>query len=135
MFEGMPTRIPITPDTSGRTEITGIPVSPGVVSGIARVVIDPAVADLEPDEILVCRTTDPGWASIMILASALVIDIGGPVSHGAIVARELGIPCVIGTASGSRVIRTGDHLTVDGATGVVRIHRPGAGTPARDQPT
>jgi pyruvate,water dikinase len=76
---------------------------------------------IEPGEILVCRTTDPSWASTMMLAAALVIDIGGAISHGAIVARELGIPCVIGTRNGTDVIRTGDTLVVDGGRGEVQI--------------
>ena len=59
----------------------------------------------------------------MMLASALVIDIGGPISHGAIVARELGIPCVIGTRDGTAHIRTGDRLRVDGAKGEVQVQR------------
>ena len=76
---------------------------------------------LEPGEILVCTTTDPSWASTMMLASALVIDIGGPISHGAIVARELGIPCVIGTRNGTAAIRSGDRVEVDGGAGEVVV--------------
>jgi pyruvate,water dikinase len=135
MFEGVPTRVPIalaiTAPAGGdeRTELTGVPVSPGTVTGIARVVTDPACSEIEPDEVLVCRTTDPGWASLMMLASALVIDIGGPMSHGAIVARELGIPCVIGTVHGSRVIRTGDRVSVDGGGGVVTVLETATATP------
>ena len=73
-----------------------------------------------------CRTTDPGWASTMMLASALVIDIGGPISHGAIVARELGIPCVTGTRTGTATIRTGDLVKVDGEKGEVVVLERGA---------
>jgi pyruvate,water dikinase len=69
----------------------------------------------------VCPTTDPSWASFFVAAAALVIDIGGPMSHGAIIARELGIPCVINTGDGTRRIRTGDRLQVDGDNGVVHI--------------
>ena len=102
--------------------ITGVAVSPGSIEGRARVILDPQVDEpLEPGEILVCRTTDPSWAATMMLASALVIDIGGPISHGAIVARELGIPCVIGSRDARSRIATGDLLAVDGATGEVRI--------------
>jgi pyruvate,water dikinase len=104
------------------TIVTGVPVSPGAAEGVARLVLDPLVDDpLEPGEILVCRTTDPSWASTMMLAAALVIDIGGPISHGAIVARELGIPCVIGTRDGTARIRTGDRLRVDGGRGEVQV--------------
>lgn len=111
-------------------EVTGLAVSPGVVDGVARVVHDAAAADLEPGEVLVCTTTDPSWASFFLVAGAVVIDIGGPLSHGAIIAREMGIPCVINTGNGTRVIRTGDVLRVDGARGVVEIReRAAAGAP------
>jgi len=128
LWEGMPPRIPVAGDHTGERPpdaiITGLPVSPGIVTGIARLISDPADDDqLEPGEILVCRTTDPSWASTLMLAAALVIDIGGPISHGAIVARELGIPCVIGTKTGTSAIRSGDELAVDGAKGEVVVIR------------
>jgi pyruvate,water dikinase len=104
-----------------RAVLQGIGVSGGRVEGIARVVTDPTFADCEPDEILVSPTTDPGWASIMFISSALVVDIGGHLSHAAIVARELGIPCVVDTGDGSRVIQTGDRLVVDGDAGTVTV--------------
>jgi pyruvate,water dikinase len=69
----------------------------------------------------VCETTDPSWASLFLVASALVIDIGGALSHGAIVARELGVPCVINTRVGTRRLRTGDLLRVDGHCGMVTV--------------
>jgi pyruvate,water dikinase len=102
-------------------EIPGLAVSPGIVEGRARVVLDAATSELEPDEVLVCETTDPSWASLFLVASALVIDIGGALSHGAIVARELGVPCVINTRTGTRRLRTGDLLRVDGNSGVVTV--------------
>jgi pyruvate,water dikinase len=101
--------------------ITGIPVSSGVVEGVARVITDPHSEDLEVDEILVCETTDPSWASFFVVASAVVIDVGGPLSHGAIVARELGIPCVINTRTGTRQLRTGQRIRVDGTAGTVEV--------------
>ncbi|WP_216892231.1 PEP-utilizing enzyme [Nocardia alni] len=99
--------------------------------GRARVLTDPdADADLEEGDILVCRFTDPSWTPLMMLASALVIDIGSQSSHGAVVARELGIPYVIGTDIGTRVIRDGDHLVVDGGANTVTIaHRRGQDRP------
>jgi pyruvate,water dikinase len=125
LFYGVPEAVPLEDraytDEVGQL-ITGAAVSPGVVEGIARVVLDPLADEpLEPGEILVCRTTDPSWASVMMLAAALVIDIGGPISHGAIVARELGIPCVIGTRDASARLRSGDRLRVDGAAGTVEV--------------
>jgi pyruvate,water dikinase len=102
--------------------VTGAAGSSGEVTGRARVILrlDEASA-LDDGDVLVCRHTDPAWVVAMALASALVIDIGAPSSHGAIVARELGIPCVIGTGRGTEWIRTGDLVTVDGTRGEVRI--------------
>jgi phosphohistidine swiveling domain-containing protein len=109
-------------------QLTGIGVfGDGDVSGRARVALNPAAVDLEPGDILVCRTTDPSWTPLFLVAEALVIDTGGQMSHGAIVARELGVPCVINTLTGTRDIPDGAHVTVNGTTGVVTIH---ATTPA-----
>ncbi|MGQ0464212.1 MAG: PEP-utilizing enzyme [Sporichthyaceae bacterium] len=104
------------------TPIRGVAWGGGQVTGRARVVRD-AHDDVELDEgdILVCRFTDPSWAPLFSMADALVIDIGGPQSHGAVVARELGVPYVIGTENGTDVIREGDVLSVDGATGNVTV--------------
>jgi phosphohistidine swiveling domain-containing protein len=103
--------------------VRGLGVSPGVVEGRARVVTDPALLTepLEPDEILVARTTDPSWVTVFLTAGALVIDVGGALSHGAIIARELGIPCVIGTGDGTRQIPDGARVKVDGTTGTVEV--------------
>ncbi|HEV7865779.1 MAG TPA: PEP-utilizing enzyme, partial [Acidimicrobiia bacterium] len=101
--------------------LTGVGVSAGVVEGPARVVTDPALAEMEPGDILIAHTTDPSWASLMFMASALVVDIGGQLSHAAVVARELGIPCVMNTRDGTRVVRDGDRLRVDGGAGTVEI--------------
>jgi pyruvate,water dikinase len=119
-WTGTPIPIEIDPDTRA-TEITGIGVSPGEAEGVARVVTDPTFTDVEPGEILVSATTDPSWASIMFLSSALVVDIGGHLSHAAVVARELGIPCVVNTINGSDAIQTGDRLRVNGTTGLVTV--------------
>ena len=103
-------------------ELEGTAASPGVVEGIAKVVASSEGSEqVNPGEVLVCHTTDPGWAPLMHAASGLAIDVGGPLSHGAIVARELGIPCVIGTGEGTRVIRSGDRVEVDGGAGRVRV--------------
>jgi phosphoenolpyruvate synthase/pyruvate phosphate dikinase len=78
-------------------------------------------ADLEEGDILVCRATDPAWMALLMLAAGLVIETGGATSHGAIVARELGIPCVIGAVNATAVIRDGDRVRVDGSGGTVDI--------------
>ena len=119
-FTGAPVPIERTPAVDD--VVTGAAASPGHAEGIANVIIDPdAATPLEEGEILVCRFTDPSWTPLFLLASALVIDIGGPTSHGAIVARELGVPCVIGTGNGTLSIGSGDRIAVDGSTGQVKI--------------
>lgn len=108
-------------DTVAVDHLTGIGVSAGVAEGTVRVVTDPSFAEVEPGEILVSATTDPSWASIMFVSAALVVDIGGALSHAAVVARELGIPCVVNTGDGTRALRTGDRVRVDGRAGTVAI--------------
>jgi pyruvate,water dikinase len=128
-FTGVPLPLQLGAPADDDDVVTGAAASPGQADGIARVVVDPRDAvPLDDGEILVCRFTDPSWTPLFMLASALVIDIGGPTSHGAIVARELGIPCVIGTGNGTLTIRSGDHIAVDGTSGQVKIlvrARPG----------
>ncbi|KLL09789.1 hypothetical protein FrCorBMG51_22390 [Protofrankia coriariae] len=115
------------PGTGDATPIVdvleGVGASPGIVDGLVRVVGDSDNTAVEPGEILVSPTTDPSWASIMFVSGGLVVDIGGALSHAAIVARELGIPCVVNTRVGSRVLRTGDLVRVDGTSGRVRVLR------------
>jgi len=101
--------------------VAGLGVSAGVVEGQVRVVLDPASDELEPGEILVCRTTDPGWASYFFIAAGIVIDIGGPLSHGAIIARELGLPCVINARNATQQLHTGDRVRIDGTSGEVVV--------------
>jgi phosphohistidine swiveling domain-containing protein len=119
-FRGMPRPFPIAlSDAVERGPITGLGVSAGIVEGVVRVVLEPGDSELLPGEILVCRATDPSWSAYFMLAAGVVIDIGGPLSHGAIVARELGIPCVINTIDGTRRLRTGERVRIDGGTGRV----------------
>lgn len=101
----------------------GIGIVGDRVTGRARVVQEPDAADLEPGDILVCVTTDPSWTPLFMLADALVIDTGGAMSHGAIVAGELGVTCVINTVTGTRDIPDGATITVDGSSGLVAIDR------------
>jgi phosphohistidine swiveling domain-containing protein len=125
LFVGNPEPLPVTTTDAPRPEartLTGLGVSPGVVEGRARVVLDPATSEpLEPGEILVCAATDPSWVGHFLVAAALVIDVGGPMSHGAIVARELGVPCVINTVEGTSRLCTGDTVRIDGAAGTVEV--------------
>jgi pyruvate, water dikinase len=102
--------------------ITGLGVSPGIVEGRAHVMSDPTdPSAFEPGDILVCHATDPSWASVFLMASGVVIDIGGMLSHGAIVARELGIPCVINTGTGTQRLKSGDRIRIDGTAGAVTV--------------
>ena len=103
------------------TTIVGSGASPGVAEGRARVVTRPADAHIAEGEILVAHNTDPSWASLMFLSSGLVADIGGVMSHTAIVARELSLPCVVNTKFASKTLRTGDLIRVNGARGTVEI--------------
>lgn len=110
----------IAQDLSGDT-LTGTPASPGVYSGIARVIMEPAGARLEPGEILVAPSTDPGWTPLFMTAGALVMEMGGMMSHGSVVAREYGIPAVVGAIGATASIQSGQWITVDGGRGVVAI--------------
>ena len=100
--------------------LVGTPASAGTVTATARVVLDPVGARLEPGEVLVAPSTDPGWTPLFLTAGALVMEMGGANSHGAVVAREYGIPAVVGVPEATTRITTGARLTVDGAAG--RVH-------------
>ncbi|TWP49093.1 phosphoenolpyruvate synthase [Lentzea tibetensis] len=100
-------------------DLTGTPASAGTITGTARVVMDPVGAHLEPGEILVAPSTDPGWTPLFLTAGGLVMEMGGANSHGAVVAREYGIPAVVGVREAVTRIKTGERITVDGSTGVV----------------
>jgi phosphohistidine swiveling domain-containing protein len=99
--------------------LRGSPASPGVVTAPARVILSPRGARLKPGEILVAPSTDPGWTPLFLTAGGLVMEMGGMMSHGAVVAREYGIPAVVGVAGATERITTGEEITVDGSAGVV----------------
>jgi pyruvate,water dikinase len=109
-------------DAAENGEIRGFAASPGVVEGEARVVktID-EIARLRPGDILVCQITNPSWAPIFDKISAAVSDIGGSMSHAAIVAREYGLPAVVGTGAATSRIKDGQRIRVDGGRGIVTI--------------
>ena len=110
-YEGMTT----SEDEQGAWR--GSPVSPGIVEGYVRVVLDPHHAGLSPGEILVCPATDPSWTPLFLAAGGLVMETGGLMTHGAIVAREYGIPAVVGVDRATELLQTGDRIKVDGNTG------------------
>jgi pyruvate,water dikinase len=108
-----------TLDAASEGALRGTPASAGTVSAKARVILDPTGARLEPGEILVAPSTDPGWTPLFLTAGGLVVEMGGAMSHGAVVAREYGIPAVVGVPDATERIATGERITVDGFTGRV----------------
>lgn len=101
--------------------LLGTPVSAGVVEGVARVVMDPEQANLQPGDILIAPFTDPGWTPLFHSAQALVMEVGGLMTHGAVVAREYGIPAVVGVDGATRHIKDGQRLRIDGTQGIVTV--------------
>jgi pyruvate,water dikinase len=108
-----------TGEPSADGALRGTPASAGSVTGTVRVVLDPVGARLEPGEILVAPSTDPGWTPLFLTAGGLVMEMGGPNSHGAVVAREYGIPAVVGVPDATTRLATGQRVTVDGSGGKV----------------
>ncbi|MFF8652816.1 rifamycin-inactivating phosphotransferase [Streptomyces huasconensis] len=101
--------------------LVGLPVSVGTVEGRARVVLDMADADLEPDDILVTAFTDPSWSPLFVAIKGLVTEVGGVMTHGAVIAREYGLPAVVGVEQATRLIRDGQRIRVHGTDGYVEI--------------
>jgi len=102
-------------------ELLGEGIAPGVVQGKAKVLESPYDKPLEKGEILVCRASEPSWTPIFINAAGVVMEIGGPLQHGGIIAREYGLPCVSSIDQATKLIKDGDLLEVDGSNGVVKI--------------
>lgn len=130
VFEGMPPPLsaftvrrecPVTSDS--RTDVLqGIGVSPGIHTGRARVITSLDVdSELEPGEVIVTAVTDASWGPLMLSAGAVVVETGAPISHAAIVSRELGIPAAVSVADATRRIADGQQVTVDGNTGTVTL--------------
>ena len=98
----------------------GTGASLGVVEGRARVLLSAAqMEQLEPGEILVVHTTDVGWTPLFCIAAGVVTELGGPLSHAAVVARELAVPSVVNVDGATRAIRTGDKIRLDGDAGTI----------------
>ena len=102
-------------------DLAGMAVSNGVVKGKAKVLSSPYEKPLEPGEILVTVATEPAWTPVFTNASGVVLEVGGGLQHGAIIAREYGIPCVSGLPGVTEMVKDGDLLEVDGTNGIVRI--------------
>jgi pyruvate,water dikinase len=102
--------------------LQGLPGCPGTAHGTARVVLDPTEpGDLQLGDVLVAPSTDPSWTPLFTAASAVVVDVGAPISHATIVARELGVPCVISATGATRRIPPGALVEVDGTLGTITV--------------
>ncbi len=101
--------------------LTGVPVSAGTVEGRARVILDMAQADLEPGDILVTVHTDPSWTPLFVAIAGLVTEVGGLMTHGAVIAREYGLPAVVGVDRATTLIRDGRRIRVHGSDGYVEL--------------
>ena len=112
---GVPTR-----RRAGRRAV-GLPVSAGTIEGRARVILDMAEAELEPGDILVTAYTDPSWSPLFVAIKGLVTEVGGLMTHGAVIAREYGLPAVVGVEHATRLIRDGQRIRVHGTDGFVEI--------------
>ena len=101
--------------------IVGLPVSSGVVEGRARVILNREDADLEDGDILVTSFTDPSWTPLFVSIKGLVTEVGGLMTHGAVIAREYGLPAVVGVENATKLIRDGQQIRVNGTEGYVEI--------------
>ena len=114
--------LPIVEEEKHLTQLKGTPVSSGTIRGRARIVqtIQEAMS-LKPDNILVTTATDPGWTPIFPLVGGIVLEIGGQLSHGAIIAREYGIPAVVNVPGAMHLIQDEQMIEVDGSNGVIKL--------------
>jgi pyruvate,water dikinase len=101
--------------------LVGLPVSAGVIEGRARVILDLAQADLEAGDILVTAYTDPSWTPLFVAITGLVTEVGGLMTHGAVIAREYGLPAVVSVVDATRLIPDGQRIRVHGTDGYVEL--------------
>lgn len=118
-YDGLRSTAPLRDDL-----LVGTPVSPGVVEGVVRVIFDPYTAQLAPGEILVCPGTDPAWTPLFLAAGGLVMEVGGLMTHGSVVAREYGIPAVVGVHEATTRLQSGQRIRVDGSSGEIVLLPP-----------
>ena len=111
--------------------LVGLPVSAGTVEGRARVIVDIGEADLDADDILVTAYTDPSWTPLFVAIKGLVTEVGGLMTHGAVIAREYGLPAVVGVEHATRLIQDGQRIRVHGTDGYVEILRQSLPCPRR----
>jgi len=103
------------------TVISGSPVSPGAAEGNVHIIFDPRDAQLAPGEILVCPGTDPAWTPLFMVAGGLITEVGGMMTHGSVVAREYGIPAVVGVHQATSRLKDGQRIRIDGSTGKIVV--------------
>ena len=108
-------------ETDTSDVITGSPVSPGVAEGLVHIILNPNGAQLAPGEILVCPGTDPAWTPLFMAASGLITEVGGMMTHGSVVAREYGIPAVVGVHEATTRLKNGQRIRIDGTSGKIEI--------------
>jgi pyruvate,water dikinase len=101
--------------------LIGLPVSAGTIEGRARVILDLAKADLEAGDILVTAYTDPSWSPLFVAIAGLVTEVGGQMTHGAVIAREYGLPAVVGVLDATRLIQDGQRIRIHGTNGYVEL--------------
>ena len=117
----MPENLPDDRARQDENTLVGMPAAAGLATGRARIVRDPAKARIEPGDILVAATTDPGWTPLFLTAGGLVTETGSPMAHGPTVAREYGIPAVICVPDATNRLNDGQKITVDGSSGTVQV--------------
>ena len=108
-------------ETDTSDVITGSPVSPGVAEGNVHIIFNPSGAQLAPGEILVCPGTDPAWTPLFMAAGGLITEVGGMMTHGSVVAREYGIPAVVGVHEATTRLKNGQRIRIDGTTGKIVV--------------
>jgi pyruvate,water dikinase len=114
--------MPVSAEEQVGDALKGVAASPGQITATARVLLGPEdFGQMQPGDVLVAEITTPAWTPLFAMAAGVVTDIGGPLSHGSIVAREYGIPAVLGTGVATQRIRSGQVITVDGGTGTVHL--------------
>jgi pyruvate,water dikinase len=106
---------------AGENEYIGEPISPGSAIGEVKVLHSPDEKPVLPGEILVTRATDPGWTPLFLNAAGVILEVGGMLQHGALVAREYGKPCVSGLIDATEILKDGQLVEIDGTSGVVRL--------------
>lgn len=116
--------VPSKVDLSDKNILIGSPVSPGVIKARVRIVDNPSNSTLQPGEILVCTATDPSWTPLFLIASGLIMEVGGLMQHGSVVAREHNIPAIVGVNDVTNKLKDGQFVSMNGSTGVIKILDP-----------